>query len=126
MAGFNPNKLAKVMGSGILTVFGPQIFEGMFAEWIKTVKVPIVILWVEEKRTLWQQIPPEWQARAKHYCSRMDLSFCTVEWACKIAMVNNPGLASLFINWPEALEWFGTNLEDLKDEIAGTRVHPSH
>jgi hypothetical protein len=116
---FSPDKLMKVFGSGLVSVMGPQLLEGMFLEWIKTVKTSMAIDWIAENKNLWNQLDVGWQANAKKWGSQLDLSFVTAEWFIDAATPVNPGLASLFMNWPEAKEWLERNLKDLREKIYG-------
>jgi len=122
----NPQKLLRIIGTGLLAVGGPQMVEGMFQEWVKKVKISDVEEWVVKDKRIWEQISPAWQEQLLHYGPKMgDLSFLTVEWAVKSATKTNPGLASLFLNWPEALNWLDKNLKDLKKETLNIKEEES-
>jgi hypothetical protein len=122
--GFSADKALKILGSGLLVLAGPQLFEGMFSEWVKTLRIIDVEEWVIHDQNLWDNIEPGWQANLVRYGPRMGKigEMLTVEWAIKTTVPKNPALASLFLNWPDAQEWLGRNLEDLKLHVLKKNV----
>ena len=116
---FDAEKVLNIMGSGLLAIAGPQIFEGMFTEWIKTLKIVEIEDWIINDKNLWDNITPGWQANLVRYGPRMGEigKLLTFDWMIKTAAKCNPSLASLFLSWPEGQEWLKLNLEDLKSHI---------
>jgi hypothetical protein len=124
---FNAEKALNILGSGILAIAGPQLIEGMFGEWVKTVTIAEAEEWVTGDKSLWGNLDPGWQTQLIRYGPRMGKAgeVIGLEWAIKITCKVNPALASLFLNWPEARQWFAKNVEELKSQVLGMGTVPS-
>ena len=71
--------------------------------------------WVSEDRSLWGQMPEKYREVFKEYAPKLGpLEWFTVDWAIENAREANPGVASLFLGWPEGREWLGRQIEEIK------------
>ena len=113
------DKVLKVLTSGLLKFAGPEVLSGMLSEFLGKITVKEIAIWVTLEKRIWDEIPPGYQSQLKKFSANLDnLDWLTVEWAVLAVKGKNPGVASLFINWPEAREYLAKQLVDMKEEIA--------
>ena len=110
--------LMKILSTGAMIVGAKPVLEGMFEQFLTTITIAQAEEWVIQKKKLWDNLPPGWQVQLINYGHKMgDVKFVTAEWAVGCAQRSNKKLASLFMNWPEAMEWLKENADDLQQKF---------
>ena len=107
------------IGKGLLLQLAPGVAGGiineLFHQW--DVDVAKVIKDVQANRSLWDDIKPEQKEQLSNLASRIgNLDFITADLVIESIKNDFPGVASLFLGWPEAREWLTRQLEDLKKQ----------
>lgn len=132
------NKL-KSFGSpvmmGLLAQAAPSMLRGIILEYLQEIKVGELQILVEENKTLWDKVDPEYQAKIKNICSKIkDLNWLTAEWLVsssrdRISKLNNNipeqraektricALISYFLNSPKAYSWLVQQTAIIRQEL---------
>lgn len=108
---------AGMIGKGLVLQMAPKITGGMvnelFHRW--NMNLAEVTLDVQNDRSLWDRIDPGTQEELKHLMSLMaNLDFITPEVIIEGITADFPSIASLFLGWPEAMDWLAKQIENLK------------
>lgn len=110
---------AGIFGKGLLLQIAPEVAEGfinkLFHEWkVDTDKVKQDVL---NNKSLLDEMKPEQLEQLKTLKQRVgSLDFITPDLVIKSIKDDFHGVASLFVNWPEAKEWLAKQIEDLKKQ----------
>lgn len=112
---------AGIFGKGLLLQIAPGVAEGfindLFHEWkVDAAKVKQDVL---NNKPLLDEMKPEQLAQLKSLKQRVgSLDFITPDLVINSIKHDFPGVASLFVNWPEAGEWLARQIEDLKKQAS--------
>jgi hypothetical protein len=110
---------AGIFGKGLLLQIAPGVAEGfinkLFHEWkVDAAKVKQDVL---NNKSLLDEMKPEQLEQLKSLKQRVgSLDFITPDLVINSIKDDFPGVASLFVNWPEAKEWLARQIEDLKKQ----------
>lgn len=108
------------LGRGVVIHYAPMILKGAMKEYLGKVPFKEMVAQVKENKSLWAQLPPQYQTSFKNVGSKLgDLEWLTPEWVIEAARTSAPSLASLFIGWPEGQEWLLRQTEEIKLNIKG-------
>lgn len=112
--------IKKVLIKGLTAAAAPEILKGTLINFFKSKNLGVdeILVWVEEKRSLWDNIGPEHQEQMKRGALKIgNLDFLTVEWAIEGLRKEFPAVASLFLGWPKATNWLRRELENIKKQV---------
>ncbi len=116
-------RIQKVLNSTFIAFAAPDVLAGMLGEWAKILTVKEVVLHVKNETTLWSLIDPTFQKQIETLGPRIpNLDFMTEEWALGAVKDTNPTVASLFINWEDAMVWLRSQITDLKKHVRGEKI----
>lgn len=108
------------MNRGISATLAPVILKGTLINFFKSKNLDVkeITTWVEEKRSLWDNIGPEHQQQMKRLSPKLpNLNFLTVEWAIDGLKKDFPAVASLFLGWLKARNWLRKELDNIKIQV---------
>lgn len=102
-------QVAPGLASGVINEF--------FHQW--NVDVDKITEDVQRDRPLWGEMGPDERRQLAAFAGKMDnLDFITSQWLIDSIKKDFPAVASLFLNWLEAGEWLGRQIDELKRELA--------
>lgn len=107
---------AGMFGTGLLKQMAPGVasgfINGLFHQW--HVDVAKITQDVQSNRPLWDELEPDQRREISDLAKRVGLDFITPEFFINSIKKDFPGVASLFLHWPEAAEWLASQIDDLK------------
>jgi hypothetical protein len=110
---------AGIFGKGMLLQMVPNVAAGlinqMFHQW--NIDVGKVTEQINSNTSLWSQLAPEYQDELRGLAEKVDLDFITPAFFINSIKKDFPGVASLFVNWPEAADWLGRQIVELQAAI---------
>lgn len=117
-----------MFGKGLILQMAPEIsggiINGLFHEW--NMDITKVTEFVRGNKTLWSMVEPEQQEQLGALVEKVgDLDFLTADVLIDGIKEDFPGLASLFLNWPEAGAWLLLQVEDFKAQFGSPSTIPS-
>lgn len=112
---------AGIFGKGLLLEMAPGIAGGfindLFHEW--KVDVAKITAHIKSDTYLWDKVTPQQWDQLKIASDRVGgLSFLTIDVVIAGIKKDFPGVASLFLNWPEAADWLSVQLDLLREELS--------
>lgn len=113
---------AGMFGTGLIQVAAPGIASGfineLFHQW--HVDVDKITEDVRNNRSLWGEMELEDHKQISNLAKKVGtLDFITPVFFINSIKKDFPGVASLFLNWPEAGEWLARQIDDLKAGVNG-------
>lgn len=107
-------------GKGLMQEMVPGMAAGaiteMFHQW--HVDVPMITEYVRSNQSLWGGMGEEKRKELGILAQKVgNLDFITPEFLINSIRKDFPGVASLFLNWPEAREWLERQIEELKEGV---------
>ncbi len=112
-------RLAAPTMRGLASQFSPQITKGLLIEYLSKVELSDIMTYVEKNTSLWSQMTPEYQAKAKKVVKMQGgLNWLTSEWLIEAVRKDIPRLASLFLGWQKARNWLDRQVIDLKERVS--------
>ncbi len=121
-------KVANIMGTGLLSHFAPNIAQGILVELLKNptadcpqgVTVKVATEWAKSGRRLLEGVGENHMAVMRKIGSKMGgCEWLTVEWAIDATRHDLPRLASLFMADEEARTWLESQIEEIRNIFAG-------
>jgi len=115
-------RYASAAGMGLMKEMAPRIAGGFINEKFHQWKVDVAKITkdVQNNRSLWGDMGPDQRSQVNDLAKRVGaLDFITPEFLINSIKKDFPGVASLFLNWPEAAEWLGRQIDDLKAGVNG-------
>lgn len=118
-------RYAGATGMGLLKEMVPGIAGGyineLFHQW--HVDVAKITQDVQNNRSLWDELTPDKRKELNVLAQKAgNLDFITPEFLINSIKKDFPGVASLFLNWPEAAEWLARQIDDLKTQASSETV----
>jgi hypothetical protein len=114
---------AGLFRTGMLKQMTPAItggfINGFFHEW--KVDREKITDYVENDRSLWDNLTPDQQQEINTLTQNIDLNFVTPVFLINSIRKDFPAVASLFLSWPEAAEWLDRQIQELKGGVEGTK-----
>lgn len=112
-------------GKGLMLQFVPGMAAGaiteMFHKW--HVDVAMITQYVQSNQSLWAEMEPEKKRQLGVLAQKVgNLNFITPEFLINSIKKDFPGVASLFLNWPEAAEWLTRQIDELKAGVNGVEL----
>jgi hypothetical protein len=105
--------------SGLLINNAPKLIKGFMKQYLCQIPFDTMVDWVNTSRSLWNEIPNEYKQNLIDFGPNLgSLDWFTVEWVIQAAAETAPGLASLFLSWPEGQSWLECQIEDIKTHIS--------
>lgn len=105
-------------GMGLMKGLAPSIAGGFINELFHhpwEVNVAKITQDVQSNRSLWDGMEPDQRRQIRDLAERIGtLDFITPEFLIDSIKKDFPGVASLFLKWPEAAEWLARQIDDLK------------
>ena len=115
---FNPEKLMRIVSSGLFLQFGDDLMAGVLAEVATKLETKDVLGWIKEDKNLWDEIPLYYQMHLTNFAPKFGkLEWFTVDWVINSIRESKPALASLLINWPESRDWLDRQIKDIKSHL---------
>lgn len=113
-------KYGSSLGTNLIRGAVPGIAGGliteMFHQW--HVDVAMVTKLVQNNHSLWDELKPGVRIELGDLAKKVgSLDFITPEFLILSIKGDFPGVASLFLNWPEAAEWLKRQIDELKVEV---------
>lgn len=110
---------AGVFGKGLLLQVAPNIAAGIINELFNRWKIDVakVTEKINNNASLWSELAPEHKQELIDLSEKISLDFITPEFFINSIKRNFPGVASLFLNWPEAADWLTRQIAELKGGI---------
>lgn len=113
-------QVGALIGEGLVKEMAPQIASGfinqLFHRW--NVNVGKIIQDVQNNRSLWQGVTSDLQRQVGDMVRKVgNVDFITSDFIITSIKKDFPGVASLFLNWPEAAEWLDRQVNDLKARL---------
>lgn len=107
---------ASMFGTGLLKQMAPGVasgfINGLFHQWhVDGAKITQDI---QNNRSLWDGLEPDQRREIGDLAKKVGLDFITPEFFINSIKKDFPGVASLFLQWPEAAEWLASQIDDLK------------
>jgi len=104
-------------GKGLMLEMIPGMAAGtineMFHQW--HVDVALITQYVRSNRSLWDEMGSDKRRQICLLSQKVgNLDFITPEFLIDSIRKDFPGVASLFLNWPEAAEWLEGQINELK------------
>jgi hypothetical protein len=110
--------LGDILVTGLMSEFGPGIFEGMISEYIAKLHIKDTVAWVQADKSLWDNLPQSYKDKIKIYGPRLGkLTWFTYDWLYNITLKYNPALASAFLTWEQGQDWLKDQVELIKSQI---------
>jgi hypothetical protein len=112
---------AGIFGKGLIQQMAPGVAEGAINQLFHEANVDVIKLgdYVQNNRSLWDQLTPQQQAELKSLSLWLgDLSFITPELIVNAIKKDFWVVANLLVNWPEAADWLERQINELKERIA--------
>lgn len=112
-------------GKGILMEMVPGMAAGTINEFFHQwhVDVTMITQYVQSNRSLWGGLELEKRRQLAILAQKVDnLDFITPEFLINSIRKDFSGVASLFLNWPKAMEWLERQIEELKEGINGVEL----
>lgn len=111
-----------IIGKGLILELVPGMAAGaiteMFHKW--GVSVAMITRYVQSNQSLWAEMEPENKRQLGVLAQKVgNLDFITPEFLINSIKKDFPGVASLFLNWPEAGEWLERQIDELKTGVTG-------
>jgi len=118
-------RYASAAGMGLMKEMAPRIAGGfineLFHQW--HVDVARITKDVQDNRSLWGEMESDQRRQIGGLAKRVgNLDFITSEFLIDSIKKDFPGVASLFLNWPEAAEWLAKQIDDLKAGVNGVEL----
>ena len=112
-------KIAPLLGKGIVAEFAPDILKGVFIELVgKRIDLKELTRMVERDDSLWDMMKPEHQKLTKQLARKLgDVGWLDTPWAINALKGDYPAIASLFLGWKRANNWLTRQLEVIKKEV---------
>ena len=110
-------QLADMIGKGLIQQAVPGIAQGMINKFFHEWKIDAARITqdVESGRSLWADLKPEQRKQLKVASQRIgSLDFITPALVVDAIKEDFSGIASMFLNWPEAGEWLARQVDELK------------
>ena len=114
-------QMAAPFGRGLMAQVAPGLASGVINEFFHqwNVDVDKITEDVQRDRPLWGEMGPDERRQLAYFAKRTNsLDFITPEWFIDSIKKDFPAVASLFLNWLEAGEWLGRQIDELKRELA--------
>lgn len=111
--------MAGGMMRGLVAQAAPGIFKGYLNELLSQVSLKEITIWVQEDRSLWNNLDRRYQERIKSL--RLDVKWLTADWAIKAVQDKRPDLASLFTNWQAGYDWLDKQAKIISNELTVKR-----
>lgn len=111
---------AGLFSRGLILEMAPKISGGMMNELFHQWNMDFAKLteYVRENKSLWSMIEPEQHEQLRALAEKVgDLDFLTADVLINGIRKDFPGVASLFLNWPEAGDWLLLQIEELKAQV---------
>jgi len=111
---------AGIFGTGLLHQIAPEIVGGIINEFFHQWRVDVdkVIDNVQRNRCIWDELKPEHRRQLNSLAKKVgDLNFITSTMFINSIKKDFPAVASLFLGWPEAMEWLKRQIEELKAQV---------
>jgi len=118
-------RYAGAAGTGLMKQVAPGIAGGfineLFHQW--HVDVAKITKNVQDNRSLWDELRTDQRKQIGDLSQKVgNLDFITPEFLINSIKKDFPGVASLFLNWPEAAEWLARQIDDLKAGVNGVEL----
>ena len=113
--------IAGIFGKGLLLQMAPSMAGGFINDYFHEWKVDEAMIAVDVRndRCLWAKLTDEQWRQFRDAAEAVGgLNFLTPELVIDSIKKDFPGVASLFLNWPEAAEWLSRQLDLLRDELS--------
>jgi len=114
-------QVADMFGRGLLLHMAPRIVSSLVIDLFDELKLDKAQIQrdVLSNRSLWDSLSDSQQEHLKTAAQKLgDLNFLTVDFVIQ-SIKDEPRhrqVASVLLNWPEAIEWLRRQLDDLKRE----------
>jgi hypothetical protein len=107
-------------GRGLMQEMIPGMAAGaiveMFSNW--NVTVAMITEYIQSNKSLWDEMSGEKKRELAVLAQKVgNLDFITPEFLINSIKKDFSGVASLFLNWPEAMEWLERQIEELKSGV---------
>jgi hypothetical protein len=111
---------SSLLGTGLLKGMAPQVasgfINGMFHQ--RHVNVTVIQKYVQDGRSLWGELGVDQREEIGALLQKVEnLDFITPEFFINSIKKDFSGVASLFLNWPEAAEWLERQISELKSGL---------
>jgi len=115
--GSSIKEVANTFARGLMLQMAPEIAGGLinelFHQW--NVDIAKVTEDVRENKSFWFMMEPEQHEQLRVLAEKLgEVDFLTADVVINGIKKDFPGVASLFLNWPEAGEWLFLQIEDVK------------
>lgn len=121
MSGLDKIKNAMApFGKGLLAQAIPGMASGLIIELFHQWKIttPLIIEYIKTNRSLWGDMDEQKQTDLIVAAQKVgNLDFITADFLINSIRKDFSGVASLFLNWPEAREWLERQIIELKAGI---------
>jgi hypothetical protein len=110
------------LGSGLIKetvpVFAGGFINELFHQW--HVDLSMVTELVQNDQSLWDRLDDATRGQLSHMAQKLGgMDFITPEFLITSIRRDFSGVASLFLNWPEAMEWLDRQINELKAGVTG-------
>ena len=110
-------EVADTLKRGLMLQMAPEIagglVNGLFHQW--NVDIKKVTEDVRENKSFWFMMDAEQHEQLRVLAEKLgEVDFLTAEVVINGIKKDFPGVASLFLNWPEAGKWLLLQIEDVK------------
>lgn len=97
----------------------PSVMAGvllfLFRSW--NMDVAETTIWVQENRNLWDSMQPEYHDQIQKMAKKIGaIDWLDADWAIDAVKGEFPGVASLFMGWPEGKLWLTEQIENIKTQ----------
>lgn len=115
----NIKSLGALLTKGLSLKYAPGIIQNALKAYFKNqnMDVPKTTAWVQENKSLWDNIGPERQRQIKLVAKRLgSIDFLTADWAIEGLKEDFPAVASLFLGWTKARNWLERQLGTIREQ----------
>ena len=116
---------AGLFSKGLILEMAPGIAGGIVNELFHQWNMDIVKAAedVRENRSFWDKMEPEQHEQLRVLAEKVGgLDFITIAVFIDGIKKDFPGVASLFLNWPEARDWLLLQIEEFKAQVSSPPV----
>jgi hypothetical protein len=114
------NDLGRSLSSGVVIKIAPIVLKSMMGKYLGSVKFKEMIVWVNEDRSLWQNMDKQYRVLLQEYGPKLGpMDWLTCEWIIESGRESAPSLCSLFTGDPQCRAWLERQVADIKINIKG-------